>query len=180
MEYADGKLNFNTLDFERWLNEPNYSVNGGTGSVKDYYRDNSMSQFIPHFTVLGPYKLDHEETYYAANNPETGSDDNPEAMVIEAVQKAKAEHPEINFAKFDNDGDGFMDNVNVIYSGYSEASSGNPVNMWPHSYNLNATNRAFQVDGITVNNYAVSADWLVLMVLKWMVLVRSFMNLAMC
>lgn len=158
VEYADGKLNFNTLDFERWLNEPNYSVNGGTGSVKDYYRDNSMSQFIPHFTVLGPYKLDHEETYYAANNPETGSDDNPEAMVIEAVQKAKAEHPEINFAKFDNDGDGFMDNVNVIYSGYSEASSGNPVNMWPHSYNLNATNRAFQVDGITVNNYAVSAE----------------------
>lgn len=158
VKYADGTLHYTTGDFERWLNEPGYAVDGGTGSVKDYYRDNSMGQFIPNFTVLGPYTLDHEETYYAANSPETGSDVNPEAMIIEAVNKAKADHPEINFSKFDNDGDGYMDNVNIIYSGYGEAASGNERNMWPHSYRLSATNQQFQVDGITVNNYSVSAE----------------------
>lgn len=158
VKYADGTLNYTPADFERWLNEPGYAVDGGTGSVKDYYRDNSMGQFVPNFTVLGPYTLDHEKTYYAANNPETGSDVNPEAMVIEAVRKAKADHPELNFARFDNDGDGYMDNVNVIYSGYGEAASGDAHDMWPHSYRLSATNQEFQVDGITVNNYSVSAE----------------------
>lgn len=161
VKYADGEFHFTDSDFERWLNEKNYSENGGTGSVKDYYRDNSMGQFIPNFTVLGPYTLDHERTYYAADFGGTGNDVNPQAMVIEAVQKAKADHPEINFAQFDNDGDGYMDNVNVVYGGYSQASSGDEKDMWPHSYRLKASDdddKSFQVDGITVNNYSVSAE----------------------
>lgn len=158
VKYADDELHYAVSDFERWLNEPGYAVDGGTGSVKDYYRDNSMGQFVPNFTVLGPYTLDHEETYYAANGESTNSDVNPEAMIIEAVKKAKAAHPELDFSQFDNDGDGYMDNVNVIYSGYGEASSGNEDDMWPHSYNLEASSQTFMVDGITVNNYSVSAE----------------------
>lgn len=158
VKYADDELHYTIEDFERWLNEPGYSVDGGTGSVKDYYRDNSMGQFIPNFTVLGPYTLDYEESYYAANDSESSDDVNPQAMIIEAVSKAKADHPEIDFSKFDNDGDGYMDNVNVIYSGYGEAASGDTQDMWPHSYRLTATNQQFKVDGIIVNNYSVSAE----------------------
>lgn len=158
VRYSDDVLHYGVSDFERWLNEPGYAVDGGTGSVKDYYRDNSMGQFVPNFTVLGPYTLDHEETYYAANDTESSDDVNPQAMIIEAVTKAKADHPELDFSQFDNDGDGYMDNVNVIYSGYGEAASGDTHDMWPHSYRLSASDQQFQVDGITVNNYSVSAE----------------------
>lgn len=137
-----------------------YSKNGGTGSVKDYYRDNSMGQFVPNFTVVGPYTLDHERTYYAADLGGTGNDVNPQALVIEAAQKAKADHPEIDFSKFDNDGDGYMDNINVVIGGYSQASSGDDKDMWPHSYRLKTSDEdlSIEIDGIRVNNYSVSAE----------------------
>ena len=160
VKYADGEFHFTDSDFEAWLNEKGYSKNGGTGSVKDYYRDNSMGQFVPNFTVLGPYTLDHERTYYAADFGGTGNDVNPQALVIEAAQKAKADHPEIDFSKFDNDGDGYMDNINVIIGGYSQASSGDDKDMWPHSYRLKTDDKdlSIEIDGIRVNNYSVSAE----------------------
>jgi len=165
VNYADGKLTYGVDDFEKWLNEPGYAVDGGTGSVKDYYRDNSMGKFIPNFTVLGPYTLAHNESYYAANDSETSEDCNPQEMIREAVESARADHPELDFSQFDNDGDGYMDNINVIFPGYSEASSGETNDMWPHSYNLTKLSAAFNIacrvnetDSITVNNYSVSAE----------------------
>lgn len=158
VQYADDKLTYTIDDFQLWLNEPGYSVDGGTGSVKDYYRDNSMGQFVPNFTVLGPYTLDHNEAYYAENDNSSGDDCNPGEMIIEAVTKAKAAHPEIDFSQFDNDGDGYMDNVNVIFSGYGEASSGESQDMWPHSYRLSSLDMSLEVDGISINNYSVSAE----------------------
>ncbi len=160
VKYADGEFHFSQPDFDHWLNKKGYSEKGGTGSVKDYYRDNSMGQFVPNFTVVGPYTLDHERTYYAADYGGTGNDVNPQALVIEAAQKAKADHPEIDFSQFDNDGDGFMDNINVVIGGYSQASSGDEKDMWPHSYRLitDDSDLSIKIDGITVNNYSVSAE----------------------
>lgn len=158
VNYTDEKLTYGKDDFDIWLNQPGYSVDGGTGSVKDYYRDNSMGAFVPNFTVMGPYTLDHDEAYYAENSEETSADCNPEEMIIEAVKKAKADHPDVDFSMFDNDGDGYMDNINVVYAGYSEASTGETLDMWPHSAHLATTGNEFEVDGITVNNYSVSAE----------------------
>ncbi len=154
VNFCDKAFSFEQHDFDIWLNEAGYSVDGGTGSVKDYYRDNSMGQFIPNFTVLGPYTLSHEQTYYAGNID--GEDADPRSMVVEAITMAKEAHPEINFAIFDNDKDGNMDNVNIIYAGYSEASTGNEDDMWPHSWTLG--DQKMVVDDITINNYACSAE----------------------
>ena len=40
VNFADSTMRHSNDDFTRWLNEPGYNTNGGTGSVKDYYRDN--------------------------------------------------------------------------------------------------------------------------------------------
>ena len=121
--FSDLPFTFTNNDFDRWLNEKGYSVDGGTGSVKDYYRDNSMGQFIPNFTVLGPYTLPYTQLYYAGNSEDTGEDANPRAMIVDACKIAKEQNPDIDFSIFDNDKDGYMDNVNVVYAGYSEAST---------------------------------------------------------
>lgn len=156
VNFSDCAFQFTSQDFDAWLNEPGYSANGGTGSVKDYYRDNSMGLFVPDFTVVGPVTLDYPQTYYAGNSEDTGEDQNPRAMVREACQKAKAQHPELNFQDFDNDGDGVMDNCYIIYAGYSEASTGDGDDMWPHSWTM--SDEAFQIDGITVDEYSCSAE----------------------
>lgn len=156
VNFKDRAFTFGNDDFSRWLNEAGYAEHGGTGSVKDYYRDNSMGRFVPNFRVVGPFTLEHEQAYYAENDEDTGEDINPRAMVVEACRAARAAHPELDFAQFDNDGDGFMDNVNIVYAGYSEASTGDELDMWPHSWYLGAD--SINVDGVTLNNYSCSAE----------------------
>lgn len=156
VNFADCSFSYTKDDFDAWLNEPGYSTDGGTGSVKDYYRDNSMGAFVPNFTVVGPYTLANEQAYYAANDASTGEDVNPYEMVSEACHMAKEDNPGLDFAQFDNDGDGYMDNCYVIYAGYSEASTANDDDMWPHSDDM--ASLAFQIDGITIDNYSCSAE----------------------
>lgn len=155
--FSDRPFTFTNHDFDIWLNQKGYSVNGGTGSVKDYYRDNSMGQFVPHFTVLGPYTLPYSQLYYAGNSEETGEDTNPRAMIVDACNIAKQNNPDLDFSIFDNNKDGYMDNVNVVYAGYSEASTGNGDDMWPHSWTLDEF--SLTIDNTIINAYGCSAEF---------------------
>ena len=156
VNFADCAFQYKNEDFETWLNEPGYSTNGGTGSVKDYWRDNSMGQFVPNFTVVGPYTLSQNQLYYAGNAEDTGEDANPRAMIKEACQLAKEANPDLDFSRYDNDGDGFVDNCYVIYAGYSEASTANGDDMWPHSWTMG--DDVFEIDGVKIDEYSCSAE----------------------
>ena len=156
VNFTDSTMRHTNKDFDRWLNEKGYNVNGGTGSVKDYYRDNSMGQFIPNFKVVGPYTLSQPTAYYGQNSGTAGTDTNPRDMVREALALARTDNPDLNFAQFDNDGDGEMDNCYIIYAGYSEASTANTDDIWPHSWNMGTDMPEY--DGIKVNNYSCSAE----------------------
>mgnify|MGYP002521916958 CR=1 FL=1 len=156
VNFQDSVMRHTQQDFDHWLNQPGYSENGGTGSVKDYYRDNSMGQFVPNFQVVGPYTLSHETAYYGGNSStDSGTDTNPRDMVKEAVELAKKNNPDLDFKQFDNDGDGIMDNCYVIYAGYSEASTANANDIWPHSWYLED---GTSVDGIQIHDYSCSAE----------------------
>ena len=156
VNFQDSVLRHTQQDFDHWLNQPGYSENGGTGSVKDYYRDNSMGQFIPNFKVVGPYTLSQPTAYYGGNSSTTnGTDTNPRDMVKEAVELAKKNNPDLDFRQFDNDGDGIMDNCYVIYAGYSEASTANGDDIWPHSWYLDDNTT---IDGVQVHDYSCSAE----------------------
>ena len=156
VNFQDVKCQHTAIEFDNWLNEAGYSANGATGSVKDYYRDNSTGQFVPNFTVIEPIELDNDLVYYAENSASDGGDVNPREMVREACEKAKALYPDLDFRRFDNDGDGWMDNCYIIYAGYSEASTGNDDDMWPHSWNMG--DDIFEIDGIKIDNYSCSAE----------------------
>lgn len=156
VNFQDSILRHTQQDFDHWLNQPGYSENGGTGSVKDYYRDNSMGQFIPNFKVVGPYTLSKPTAYYGGNSSSTsGTDTNPRDMVKEAVELAKKNNPDMDFRQFDNDGDGIMDNCYVIYAGYSEASTANGDDIWPHSWYLDDNTT---IDGVQIHDYSCSAE----------------------
>jgi M6 family metalloprotease-like protein len=61
----------------------------------------------------------------------------------------------IDFTQYDNDEDGYVDFVFVIYAGYGEADGGASNTIWPHAWNLySAAGIKCQVDGKTVDLYA--------------------------
>ena len=51
MEFPDKKMNYTKDDFYKQFNEKNYK---GTGSVKDFYLENSYGQLSINGTVVGP------------------------------------------------------------------------------------------------------------------------------
>ena len=147
--------------FTAMLNEEGYDANGGTGSARDYFRDNSMGTFSPRFDVVGPYKLPQTLKYYGENDADD-YDMNPVQMIVDAC--AKADSAGVDFTIYDTDGDGLVDNVFVYYAGYNEAEWGGDDTVWPHrwdiqpGYNYNGTVASLTFDGKRVKDYACSSE----------------------
>lgn len=138
--------NFNDL-----FNQVGYSAGGATGSVKDYYLENSYNQFNLTVDVAGPYTLSHNMMYYGENDGD-GYDLRPREMVSEAVNAANAA---VNFADYDNDTDGYVDGVYVIYAGFGEEAGASANAIWAHAWTLSPT---VTLDGKTISKYSCSAE----------------------
>lgn len=133
------------------LNQAGYSSNGGTGSARDYFSDNSNGAFSPDFVVVGPVSLDQTFNYYGQNV--NGSDANPRQMIIDACKKADTLG--VDFSEYDTDGDDFVDNVFVYYAGFNEAEGGSEETVWPHRWMLSSP---YMIDGKKIYDYACTSE----------------------
>lgn len=138
--------------FTRMLNEAGYAENEGTGSARDYFRDNSMGVFSPQFDVFGPYDLPQNIEYYGRN---VGDDDvNPQQMVIDACRLAHEDG--VDFSEYDTDNDGKVDNIFIFYAGYNEAEGAPKNTIWPHRWDLGNYNTRF--DSKIIFDYACTSE----------------------
>lgn len=145
----------NLAKYKRILNEEGYNEGSFRGSVADYFKAQSGGQFELDFDVVGPYTLKNNQKYYGQNDDE-GNDMHAEEMIKEACEQADAE---VNFADYDWDGDGEVDQVYVLYAGKGEADSDVKNSIWPHMYDLQTgLGRKLTFDGIKVNTYACSNE----------------------
>ena len=140
--------------FNALLNQHGYSVNGGTGSARDFYYDNSHGLFEPVFDVYGPVQLDTTYAYYGQNN-ERGEDKRPEEAIIDACKKLDGE---IDFTRYDNDDDGFVDLVFMYYAGKGEADGGPTNTIWPHQWELTSAGQTLILDGKQIDSYACTNE----------------------
>ncbi len=149
MGYKDLAFTKTKAQFESLFNQVNYSVGGATGSVKDYYNENSHGKLDLSVTIAGPYTADNNMSYYGRNS--SGNDANPRALVSEAVRKADAD---VNYADFDNDNDGSVDGIYVIYAGYGEEAGASSNAIWAHAWSIPRVT----LDGKRISRYSCSAE----------------------
>lgn len=147
-----------TLDlYKRIANEVGFShALGFKQSVKDYYLTQSYGQFELDFDVIGPVQLPESQAYYGGNGS-GGDDKKPGEMVAMACRLADEY---VNYADYDWDGDGIVDQVFVLYAGRGEASGGSADTIWPHMWALSSSDYGKNVvlDGVTVSTYACSCE----------------------
>ena len=159
-EFTDTKFaNGHDRDkYDNILNTPGYTTNEGfVGSVNDYFRDQSAGLFDLHFDVVGPYTTKHNYKYYGENDVQ-GLDLRPQDMITEMCHAAD---DDVNFADYDWDGDGEVDEVFVLYAGKGESDNtpGKPNLIWPHMWTLvEANGQPLQLDGVDINIYACSNE----------------------
>ncbi len=148
--FTDKAFTKTKADFEALFNQVGYTTDGATGSVSDYYKENSYNLLNLSVTVVGPFTAAHNMAYYGANSA-NGNDVNPEALVTEAVTLAD---PTTNYADFDNSKNGTVDGLVVIHAGYGE-ESGAPANtIWAH----NSSIPPLTLDGKVISDYACSCE----------------------
>jgi len=148
--------------FQRITNEEGFSEGDFKGSMSDYFKDQSLGQFILEFDVIGPLTVSHNRSYYGGNDS-SGSDEHPAEMVIEAVNLAKEQVT--NWAQYDWDNDGEVDQVYVVYAGKGEADGGSDDTIWPHAWTLSSakyygdgTGSVTVATGLKVNTYACGSE----------------------
>lgn len=159
-QFAD--LKFETKDiqaaFNKHCNALHYKEEGGYGSVRDYFIEQSRGLYSPNFDIVGPVTLSKNYAYYGANKA-NGDDLRPGEMVLEACRKAYEQG--VDFSNYDSDGDSFADVVFVIYAGHGENEDqiayANAI--WPHQWSLSsALGYTPSFDGVKVNRYACSNE----------------------
>ena len=121
------------------------------GSAWQYFYDSSNGHYDPQFDVIGPITVSKNMEYYGKNNPSTQFDAAPWTMVKEACQLV---NDSVDFKQYDNNNDGYVDFVYVIYAGYGEADGGDENTIWPHSYWLLDAGITCKLDGKYVDLYA--------------------------
>lgn len=160
VEFPDRPFTYTLQQFHAMVCDSGYSDNGGTGSVRDYYRDNSFGKLRLAPTVVGPYTLSHNMAYYGGNDPAISSfhDCRPKEMISEACHLADS-IDNIDFTQFDVDNDGKIDAVHVIYAGKPESSSGETDAIWPHRWSIwDYDNIQNFFDGKRLQDYSCSGE----------------------
>lgn len=162
-------VNFKDLSFKeehnnelytRIANEKNFKEGNFRGSVFDYFYAQSEGVFDLEFDIVGPVTVSENRNYYGANNS-NGDDKRPATMIIEACKLAD---DTVDFADYDWDGDGEVDQVFIVFAGKGEADGGPSYSIWPHEWNLSGAqfygdgNGVQTLDDVRIDTYACGAE----------------------
>ena len=146
MQFTDKQFTRTTDEIRSLFNQANYTVGGLTGSVRDYYYANSYGKLSLEFDVAGPYTTQNATAYYG-NRGTSGY----QAFAREAVNAAAAD---VDYSDYDNNGDGVMDGLHILFAGHGEEASGVAAEIWSHKSTLNNLVH----DGTSITTYSCSPE----------------------
>ncbi|MDE5878048.1 MAG: M6 family metalloprotease domain-containing protein [Muribaculaceae bacterium] len=130
VEFPDLKFTKTTQEMTDLFNKIGYDEDGAKGSVRDFYRYASYGGFDLVSNVYGPYVTVHPTYFYGGNNA-YGNDINVPQLVVEAIEKLP---DDIDLSIYDNDNDGSVDNVHIIFAGHGEEAGATSSAIWSHEY----------------------------------------------
>lgn len=136
INFSDTTATYTSGDFNALL------FGAGNYSMKDYYQEVSYGAFSVSAGpggIVGWYTASNTHDYYGANvGSGTVKDAWPGDLVYEAV--AAADAAGFNFAPHDQNGDCYVDVVNIIYQGSGKEASGTATDIWSHRWSLSVAN----------------------------------------
>ena len=160
-------VNFNDAQFSRsdvqdfyshMINDENYTgytnedgsanpYGACTGSVRDYFFDNSNGAFAPQFDVVGPIPVN-----YSVN------EGNSKATAI-LRSAAVAANSQVDYSQYDLNNDGYVDLIYfIVADSPSSSDTSNPNHLWPHRSRFSYPR--VQCDGKYLGDYACSAEYI--------------------
>lgn len=122
-----------------------------TGSVRDYFNDQSSGLFDPQFDVVGPVTVPFECTAHTGNSNSW--------RVFKAAMDSVG--PKLDLSQYDLNHDGMVDMIIFIGAGFASSFGGNNSNyLWPHKsllYDYD-THTYLRYNGIFAGTYAATIE----------------------
>ncbi|BBC36128.1 hypothetical protein SGFS_074220 [Streptomyces graminofaciens] len=120
------------------------------GSVRDYFREVTHGLVDIVGEVIGPVRLPKKLSWYANNNFGIGRPRGEARARLMARDAAVLADPLVNYAPYDNDGNGFVDAFMVLHAGSGGEATGDPGDIWSHKWVLPS---AYNADGARIFGY---------------------------
>ncbi len=127
-----------------------------TGSMRDFFRDNSAGMFVPTFDIVGPVSINRSQYYSGVDSQSDpyGKTTRSMQLMIDACTAADAQ---VNFKDYDTNNDGMVDMIYFVFSGLPSYIQGNDERLlWPHQSDLSGRN--VRKDGVKLGRYACSTE----------------------
>ena len=142
VDFSDEPAVFTKEQIDGWLNgKDSGSTSAVKESVRDYYYECSNGAVELINDVAGYYRAKKPRSYYEGFTDYTGATQ----LVAEMIDHFD---PEIDFSKYDNDGNGSTEAISIVYAGSGkEWGKG----LWPHSGNISR-----KCDGVQLSRYNMS------------------------
>jgi M6 family metalloprotease-like protein len=104
------------------------------GSVREYFHDVSGGLINIDGQVVGPFRMPQTVANYAGvDNGMQPAFPNARTMANDAVTAA---NPHVDFAPYDNDGNGYVDAFIVVHAGRGAEETGAAADIWSHKWVL--------------------------------------------
>ncbi|WP_406437211.1 M6 family metalloprotease domain-containing protein [Streptomyces sp. NBC_00631] len=120
------------------------------GSVRDYYREVTHGLVDIVGEVIGPVRMPQKLSWYANDNFGIGRPSGEARAQILARDAAVGADPLVNYAPYDNDGNGFVDAFIVVHAGPGGEATGHRGDIWSHKFVLP---NAYPADGAQIYGY---------------------------
>jgi immune inhibitor A len=127
-----------------------------TGSLRDYYWENSYQTFEVIGDAYGWFRMPQSYVAYTCTlgyqNGFGSYPYNAQKLVEDAINAAD---PYVNFANYDYNHDGWVDALFVVHAGEGAEATGDPCDIWSHRW---TTSMTITKDGVNMRDYAMEPE----------------------
>jgi immune inhibitor A len=126
-----------------------------TGSLKEFYLENSYGNLIVEGDVSGWYRASQSTKYYTNFcDGSTGFGDYPHNAYRLAEEAIALADPYVDYSQYDNNSDGYVDGVFIVFAGLSYIDSRSYCDIWPHMSGVGP----FFLDGVYIDSYSIEPE----------------------
>lgn len=136
--------------------------NEDNNSLRDYYYEISYGNLIITGEVFGWFRLNNNYGYYVDSNYGIYGNypNNSQGLVIDLIKICDFS---INFREYDEDNDGYVDNLIIVHSGPGAEETQERNDMWSHKWELSDQSAGcpgpyLTDDGVYINVYTIQPE----------------------
>jgi immune inhibitor A len=151
VDFSDKVHSHDTSEFSLLLFSKDFAF--PSGSMRDFYLENSYGKLDLVGGVTGWYRMPQPYSYYVWGNNGLGSyPHNAQKLAEDAVDSADAH---LNLSDYDYNHDGWVDALIIVHAGPGAEETGNPNDMWSHKWVMHST---LYRDGVYLHDYDMDPE----------------------